>query len=407
MATVLLLCWRDSGHPQGGGSEHYLETMGEAFAQAGHRVVYRTAAYPGAPSRETRNGILFSRGGNRITVYPRALAALVLARWGRGPLADMGEPDVIIDTQNGVPFFAHLVSRAPVTILEHHCHHEQWPVAGPGLAQLGWWLESRVSPRVHRHCQYITVSEASKRELHSLGVDASRIAVVPNGCTPLGEDQPVRLTPLDCEADTDTETASGTCRFTETEAGSNSETRPRLHLVTLSRLVPHKQLEHALTTLAALLPTYPHLHLDIIGSGWWEDELRQHARRCGLTAQHVTFHGHVTDTRKHQLLAQAHIHLMPSRKEGWGLAVTEAAQHCVPTIGYRSSAGLTDSVVDGVTGLLVDSLDGFRDATRRLIDNPQLRVQMGEAAQQRAYTFSWEASAARFLSLTMSQVMAV
>ena len=381
MATVLLLCWRDSGHPQGGGSEHYLETMGEALANAGHRVYYRTAAYPGAPAQQDHNGIRFSRGGNRITVYPRALAALVCARWGRGPLADMGVPDVIIDTQNGVPFFAHLVSPAPVIILEHHCHHEQWPVAGPGLAQLGWWLESWLSPRVHRDCHYITVSEASKRELQRLGVDAARIAVVPNGCTPLSADQPVRLAPLEGDA--------------------------TLRLVTLSRLVPHKQLEHALTTLAALLPSYPHLHLDIIGSGWWEAELRQHARRCGLTAQQVTFHGHVTDTRKHQLLAQAHLHLMPSRKEGWGLAVTEAAQHCVPTIGYRSSAGLTDSVVDGVTGLLVDSLEGFREATQRLIDNPQLCAQMGKAAQQRAYKFSWEASAARFLSLTMSQVVAV
>ena len=381
MSTVLLLCWRDSGHPQGGGSEHYLETMGEALAHAGHRVFYCTAAYLGAPAQETRNGIRFSRGGNRITVYPRALAALLRARWARGPLADMGIPDVIIDTQNGVPFFAHLVSPAPVIILEHHCHHEQWPVAGPGLAQLGWWLESWLSPHVHRHCQYITVSEASKRELQRLGVNSDRIAVVPNGCTPLGTDQPVRLTPL--EGDTE------------------------VRLVTLSRLVPHKQLEHALSTLAALLPSYPHLHLDIIGSGWWDAELRQHARRYRLTAQHVTFHGHVTDTHKHQLLAQAHIHLMPSRKGGWGLAVTEAAQHCVPTIGYRSSAGLTDSVVDGVTGVLVDSLDGFRDATQRLIDNPRLRVQMGEAAQQRAYGFSWEASAARFRSLTMSQVMAV
>ena len=44
---------------------------------------------------------------------------------------------------------------------------------------------------------------------------------------------------------------------------------------------------------------------------------------------------------------------MPSRKEGWGLAVIEAAQHGVPTVGYRSSKGLTDSIVDGVTGLLV------------------------------------------------------
>ncbi len=50
--------------------------------------------------------------------------------------------------------------------------------------------------------------------------------------------------------------------------------------------------------------------------------------------------------------------LLPSRKEGWGLAVVEAAQHGVPTIGYRSSGGLSDSIVDGVTGILVDNHAG-------------------------------------------------
>lgn len=381
MATVLLLCWRDSGHPQGGGSEHYLETMGAALAKD-HRVFYRTAAYPGAPACDTRRGIQFSRAGNRLTVYPRALAALVLARWGCGTLADMGTPDIIIDTQNGVPFFAHLVSRAPVTILQHHCHREQWPVVGPVLAQVGWWLESWLSPRVHRRCRYITVSEASKRDLVRLGVDAARITVVPNGCEPLPADMPVRLTPL-----------------------AQPASPAALRLVTLSRLVPHKQIEHALDTLAALLPRYPHLHLDIIGSGWWEEELRNYTRQCGLTTQHVTFHGYVSEADKHRLLAQAHIHLMPSRKEGWGLAVTEAAQHQVPTVGYRSSGGLTDSIVDGVTGLLADSPQGFQAATQWLIDNPDLRVQLGLAAQRRTYTLSWESSAARFRSATMNHNM--
>ena len=54
------------------------------------------------------------------------------------------------------------------------------------------------------------------------------------------------------------------------------------------------------------------------------------------------------------MVQQSWVHVLPSRKEGWGLAVIEAAQHAVPTIGYRSSGGLTDSIVDGVTGVLVD-----------------------------------------------------
>src|SRR5699024_7580963 len=103
-------------------------------------------------------------------------------------------------------------------------------------------------------------------------------------------------------------------------------------LVVLSRLVPHKHVEDALEVLAALRPTHPDLVLDVVGSGWWADRLREHADRLGLTADgSVVFHGHVDEATKHRILAGAAIHLMPSRKEGWGLAVSEAGQHAVPT----------------------------------------------------------------------------
>ena len=48
---VLLLCWRDTGHPEGGGSERYLERVAAHLAARGDRVVFRTAAYPGARGR--------------------------------------------------------------------------------------------------------------------------------------------------------------------------------------------------------------------------------------------------------------------------------------------------------------------------------------------------------------------
>lgn len=118
----------------------------------------------------------------------------------------------------------------------------------------------------------------------------------------------------------------------------------------LSRLVPHKQIEHALTTLAVLRDHVPDVHLDVVGDGWWMDPLVEYAARLGVSDA-VTFHGYLDEESKHQVLQRAWVHLMPSRKEGWGLAVTEAAQHGVPTVGYRSSGGLTDSVTDGITGL--------------------------------------------------------
>ena len=87
---------------------------------------------------------------------------------------------------------------------------------------------------------------------------------------------------------------------------------------------------------------------------------------------------------KHQVLQRCWVHVLPSRKEGWGLAVTEAAQHGVPTIGYRSSGGLTDSIVDGVTGLLVDDHDELVTGLERLLTDPVLRDQLGAKAQARS-----------------------
>ena len=55
--SVLLLCWRDTGHPQGGGSEAYLQRIGTRLAADGVHVTLRTARYPGAPRREVLDGL--------------------------------------------------------------------------------------------------------------------------------------------------------------------------------------------------------------------------------------------------------------------------------------------------------------------------------------------------------------
>jgi glycosyltransferase involved in cell wall biosynthesis len=103
----------------------------------------------------------------------------------------------------------------------------------------------------------------------------------------------------------------------------------------------------------------------------------------------VTFHGHVDDLTKHHVLQSSWVHVLPSRKEGWGLAVVEAAQHRVPTIGYRSSGGLSDSIVDGVTGILVDSRAELVDRLEELLSDPVLRDQLGTKARIRSGEFSW------------------
>src|SRR5699024_8370951 len=167
-----------------------------------------------------------------------------------------------------------------------------------------------------------------------------------------------------------------------------------IHLVTLSRLVPHKQIEHAMDVVAAV----EGIHLDVVGSGWWEDQLREYAHELGVEDR-ITFHGQVAEDHKHALLRRAVIHLMPSRKEGWGLAVVEAAQHGVPTIGYRSSGGLRDSIIDGRTGVLVDSKAELIAAVRRLLIDAPFRTDLGRRAAERAGSFSWDTAGEQFEEL--------
>ena len=348
---ILLLCWRDTTHPQGGGSERYLERVGAHLAARGHEVIYRSAAHTDAPRRSTRDGIRFERAGGKYTVYLRALFAVLRHR-----------PDVVVDTQNGIPFFARLYSRAPVVLLTHHCHKEQWPVAGPFIGRLGWFLESRVAPRVYRGAPYVTVSEASKEDLVALGVRARDISIIENGVDPMPADVPILL----------------------------PDVRP--HLTTLSRLVPHKRIEQAIDAVRDL----PGVVLDIIGSGWWEDQLRNYAAGLG---DRVVFHGHVGDDLKHALLDRASLHLMPSAKEGWGIAVVEAAQHGVPTVGYRSAGGLRDSIIDGETGVLVDSESEFKQTVRELIAQPAALARLGDLARSWSTRFSWEETGRKFAEL--------
>jgi len=368
--SVLLLCWRDTGHPQGGGSETYLQRIGALLAESGIAVTLRTARYAGAPRREVVDGVEISRGGGRHTVYIRAGLAMVAARLRLGPLRRV-RPDVVIDSQNGLPFLARLAFGGRVVVLVHHCHRDQWPVAGRILGSFGWFVESRLSPRLHRRNQYVTVSLPSARDLTCLGVDACRVAVVRNG---LDEAPPATLL---------------------------GERSPSPRVVVLSRLVPHKQIEDALEAIAVVRTRIPDAHLDVLGGGWWQERLVQRTEQLGISDA-VTFYGHVDDATKHAVLQRSWVHVLPSRKEGWGLAVIEAAQHGVPTLGYRSSGGLTDSVIDGVTGLLVDGRDELSDSLEHLLIDRVLREELGAKAAARSREFSWAQSAAAMRSVLES-----
>ena len=144
---IAFASWRDTGHPEAGGAEVFLEQVSTELAALGHEVTACAARYPGSRADETRRGVRVVRRGGRFGVYPRVLSWLFQHR---------GEFDVVVDVQNGLPFWTPVLG-LPVVNVTHHVHREQWPeVFGPVRARLGWRLESGLAPRVYRHSEYFT-----------------------------------------------------------------------------------------------------------------------------------------------------------------------------------------------------------------------------------------------------------
>jgi glycosyltransferase involved in cell wall biosynthesis len=84
-------------------------------------------------------------------------------------------------------------------------------------------------------------------------------------------------------------------------------------------------------------------------------------------------------------MAAADIFCLPSYREGLPMTILESAACAIPTVASRIY-GITDAVAEGKTGVLFTAADiaGLTQSLLKLIDDPLLRQEMGEAARVRA-----------------------
>ena len=121
-------------------------------------------------------------------------------------------------------------------------------------------------------------------------------------------------------------------------------------------------------------------------------------------ADAVRFTGLVDETDQAAAAGASWLHLLPSLKEGWGLVVVEAGIHGTPTVAFRSAGGTTESVVDGETGVLVDTPAEFVEAVGRLLGDPTTARLLGKAAREHAGSFTWAASVRALESVLLRAV---
>lgn len=130
---------------------------------------------------------------------------------------------------------------------------------------------------------------------------------------------------------------------------------------------------------AAFHPAVP-FELDIAGEGGQRDSLERLIARNGLT--NVRLAGFTPNPR--QFLAKLHLYVQPSRSEGLCIAVHEAMQAGLPTIG--SAVGeIPNSILDRRTGLIVPprDIEALSFALAEYLRAPEKLAAIGAAARER------------------------
>lgn len=136
----------------------------------------------------------------------------------------------------------------------------------------------------------------------------------------------------------------------------------------------------------------PSVTFHIAGVGEEEQTCKDLAAK--LQCRNLEFLGHLSQERLGEEMRRADIFLFPSTTEGHPQVLGQAAGCGLPVIAckvYRP-----DYVVDGVTGLLVDTDQELSEKLDALIHQPVLRKTMGDAAVAHAKKFDWDVIAGQW-----------
>jgi glycosyltransferase involved in cell wall biosynthesis len=357
---ILILSDRDWTHPQGGGTGTNLFGQVARWLDWGHRVSVIACSYPGAAPVERIGDLTLHRVGGRSTVFPRA----IVRQW-RGLVPDA---DVVLEVINGITFLTPLWCRLPRVTLIHHIHRDHYVrELGTAGRVAALALETLPLTYLYRHTQFVTISQASARDIASHGIDPERIEV-----SYLGVEHGAFTPDPDKRAPVPT-------------------------LLYLGRLKRYKRIEVVLD----VLQRNPGAVLELAGEGDHRPVLEAEIAARGLEDR-VRMHGHVSEERKLELYRRAWINITTSSAEGWGLSVTEAGACATPSAALRLG-GLAEAIDDGRTGVLAHDPIELAEKVGRVLADPGARDALGRAAHARACEFSWEATAQRTLALLDAQ----
>jgi glycosyltransferase involved in cell wall biosynthesis/O-antigen/teichoic acid export membrane protein len=357
---ILVMNWRDTRHVYAGGAEVYIHELAKRWVKAGHLVTIFCGNDSKSPRNEQIDGIQIIRRGGFYFVYFWAFIYYVTRFRGRY--------DVIIDCHNGIPFFTPLYAKERVICIVHHIHHEVFRTnLTPALAFVAQFLENRLMPLVYREIEFVAVSESTRQDMIRWGIVGKGITIINNGI------------------DKDVYTPGVKSKYPL--------------IVYIGRLKYYKSINIFIRAAVEVRKRFPKSHFVIAGEGEEKKRLVELARKLNASS-FIEFRGKITQQEKVDLYQKSWVFVNPSRMEGWGITTIEANACATPVVASRVP-GLSDSVADGKSGILVPYGDAqaFSDAICALLKFSRIRKAMEKNALEWSKKFRWDESANLFAKM--------
>jgi glycosyltransferase involved in cell wall biosynthesis len=194
-------------------------------------------------------------------------------------------------------------------------------------------------------------------------------------------------------------------RFAPGVAGRAAANQPPL-ILSVGQLVEKKGLPYLVQACAQLEQRGYQFRCVIVGRGPQEAQLRQMIHAAGL-ADCVQLAGPVFQEQLAPYLAKAQVFVLPcvvardGDRDGIPVSLMEAMAMELPAVSTQVS-GIPELIAHEQTGLLVPprDADALAEALARLLDDPALRRQLGQAARARVMeAFDLETNARMLLNL--------
>ena len=165
-----------------------------------------------------------------------------------------------------------------------------------------------------------------------------------------------------------------------------------VELLVVSRAVPRKRIDLVVEAVRQL--ALPNLRLTVIGDG---PEL-PNLEALSVWVANIRFRGALSPREVRESYTRADILAFPSEYDVFGLVLVEAMAAGLAVVTSTAPGAVVDLAVDEQTCLIVSrpTVDGWREALRRLCLDPDLRRRLGErgrASVRERWTIGSAASA--------------